>query len=134
MTPEVFVKSIYLGDRGIDGIMLELKNRDERNKIDCISRVRGDSWSYYTDEDVENGTLLFRGVTKFSMQPHGPLPSEFIGDFTVVAIDDERVGFNFQIKSGALRDDLSSVEVTIGITASSIAIIDPRYPDVLIVD
>ena len=60
-----FLNSIYLGDRFCEGI--DIKDRQIRLQINCISRVRDGSgeWNYYSDEDIEHGCLVFDEVVDF---------------------------------------------------------------------
>ena len=41
--------------------------------IDCISRIRGKHWDHYTDEDLENGAIVFIGCKKFFFDTNGIL-------------------------------------------------------------
>ena len=76
--PLKFLKTIYLGDRGITGISMDTDNGIIKIHIDCISRIRGKHWDYYTDEDLENGAIVFSGCKKFFFDTNGMLPSDFI--------------------------------------------------------
>ena len=76
--PLKFLKTIYLGDRGVTGISMDSVRKTVKIHIDCISRVRGENWNYYTDEDLENGAIVFTGCKKFFFDTNGMLPSDFI--------------------------------------------------------
>jgi hypothetical protein len=76
--PLKFLKTIYLGDRGITGISMDTDNGIIKIHIDCISRIRGKHWDHYTDEDLENGAIVFSGCKKFFFDTNGLLPSDFI--------------------------------------------------------
>ena len=76
--PLKFLKTIYLGDRGITGISMDTDNGIIKIHIDCISRIRGKHWDHYTDEDLENGAIVFSGCKKFFFDTNGMLPSDFI--------------------------------------------------------
>lgn len=76
--PLKFLKTIYLGDRGITGISMDTDNGIIKIHIDCISRIRGKHWDHYTDEELENGAIVFSGCKKFFFDTNGMLPSDFI--------------------------------------------------------
>ena len=76
--PLKFLKTIYLGDRGVTGISMDSVRKTVKIHIDCISRVRGENWNYYTDEDLENASIVFTGCKKFFFDTNGMLPSDFI--------------------------------------------------------
>ena len=85
-----FLKTIYLGDRGVTGISMDSVRKTVKIHIDCISRVRGENWNYYTDEDLENGAIVFTGCKKFFFDTNGILPSDFIEiEFVEQTADDE---------------------------------------------
>ena len=76
--PLKFLQTIYLGDRGITGISMDSVRKTVKIHIDCISRIRGKHWDHYTDEDLENGAIVFSGCKKFFFDTNGMLPSDFI--------------------------------------------------------
>ena len=76
--PLKFLKTIYLGDRGVTGISMDSVRKTVKIHIDCISRVRGENWNYYTDEDLENASIVFTGCKKFFFDTNSMLPSDFI--------------------------------------------------------
>ena len=76
--PLKFLQTIYLGDRGVTGISMDSVRKTVKIHIDCISRVRGKNWNYYTDEDLENASIVFTGCKKFFFDTNGILPSDFI--------------------------------------------------------
>ena len=76
--PLKFLKTIYLGDRGVTGISMDSVRKTVKIHIDCISRIRGKHWDHYTDEDLENGAIVFSGCKKFFFDTNGMLPSDFI--------------------------------------------------------
>lgn len=64
--PEVFLKTIYLGDGGCKGLLLYSGDRRLRILIDCISRVRDPSglWNYYSDNEGTSTPVTIRAIAQ----------------------------------------------------------------------
>jgi len=87
--PRDFFKTVYLGDRACKAILIDTWDSVVRVQVDLISRVRSASgnWDFYTDEDVEDGFLVFKKVKHFSMEPEGLLPNDLINSVSVEKAD-----------------------------------------------
>lgn len=83
MTPDQFIKTIYLGDRLCLSINLEGSRKRVLLKVDCISRVRGELWDYYDSEDVHEGFLVFENVVSCNLNLTGQLPNDWIEPVSV---------------------------------------------------
>ena len=97
--PLKFLKTIYLGDRGVTGISMDSVRETVKIHIDCISRVRGENWNYYTDEDLENASIVFTGCKKFFFDTNGMLPSDFIEIESLEQLVDNEYSIVFDIFS-----------------------------------
>ena len=97
--PLRFLKTIYLGDRGVTGISMDSVRKTVKIHIDCISRVRGKNWNYYTDEDLENASIVFTGCKKFFFDTNGILPSDFIEIESVEQTADDEYSIVFDVSS-----------------------------------
>ena len=97
--PLKFLKTIYLGDRGVTGISMDSVRKTVKIHIDCISRVRGENWNYYTDEDLENGAIVFTGCKKFFFDTNGILPSDFIEIESLEQLADNEYSIVFDVSS-----------------------------------
>ena len=97
--PIKFLKTIYLGDRGVTGISMDSVRKTVKIHIDCISRVRGESWNYYTDEDLENASIVFTGCKKFFFDTNGVLPGDFIEIESVEQTADNEYSIVFDVSS-----------------------------------
>jgi hypothetical protein len=97
--PLKFLKTIYLGDRGVTGISMDSVRKTVKIHIDCISRVRGENWNYYTDEDLENGAIVFIGCKKFFFDTNGVLPGDFIEIESVEQTADDEYCIVFDVSS-----------------------------------
>ena len=108
--PLRFLKTIYLGDRGVTGISMDSVRKTVKIHIDCISRVRGENWNYYTDEDLENASIVFTGCKKFFFDTNGILPSDFIEIESVeqTAADEYTIVFDVSSYSFAEKQHISA--------------------------
>ena len=97
--PLKFLKTIYLGDRGVTGISMDSVRKTVKIHIDCISRVRGENWNYYTDEDLENASIVFTGCRKFFFDTNGILPSDFIEIESLEQLADNEYSIVFDVSS-----------------------------------
>ncbi|PCE33250.1 hypothetical protein BZL54_05925 [Burkholderia ubonensis subsp. mesacidophila] len=121
--PFDFFKTVYLGDRACKAISINTWDSVVRIQIDLISRIRSTSgnWDYYTDEDVENGFIVFKNVKYLSMAPEGLLPNDLINSVSVEK--DNREGFwVFVLGIDSADERGQSEEVKIRIVAESVFI------------
>ena len=128
-----FLKTVYLGDRGLKGIRLDTWDDRLALQVDCISRVRSETWNFYSDEDIEDGLIVFDGVQYVAIEPVGVWPNGYIDELAA----EPRVGqAGYQISCSVEGFDLHCilVQVTIRFTAQSICLVDPADPDTKITD
>lgn len=70
MKPDDFLNSIYLGDRACKAILLDGWRKEVKIQIDAISRVRGETWDFYSAEDVVMASWFSRvSITFPSIRP-----------------------------------------------------------------
>jgi hypothetical protein len=121
--PRDFFKTVYLGDRACKAILIDTWDSVVRVRVDLISRVRSASgnWDFYTEEDVEDGFLVFKKVRHFSMEPEGLLPNDLINSVSVEKSDLDdfwvvRLGIDSADEQGQSR------EVQVKIVTESVVI------------
>lgn len=140
--PEEFVKTIYLGDRACKTIIIDGWNRHISLQIDTISRIRDSSgnWNFYTEEDIENGFIVFDSVSSFTLNPQGDLPNDWIDIIRVEKASSKNLEtpneskYKFTISLGSVKKSGTAKEIIMEITASSIYLEDPNHPGIKIVD
>lgn len=119
MTPVEFADTIYLGDRAIKSILLDGWKKEIKIQVDSISRVRGETWNFYVDENLDDGFLVMEGVVSFKLEPCGLIPDDWI-ELTSVRPTDDNTAFVFEFVAGANRPDgLSMADVYLTIIAAS---------------
>jgi len=130
MNVNKFVSSIYLGDRLLNGISLDLVHNELRLKIDLISRIRSNdgNWNFYNDEDIKNGEIVLMNVSSLRFSPDSILPNDQINYFSVTK-NGEQDFFTMSVDSISGND--KNEEVLIEIKADKVALYNP-YKDELI--
>jgi hypothetical protein len=137
INPVEFLRTIYLGDRACKEIRLNAWERRVEITVNVISRVRDPAgWNYHTAEDVVDGRLVFSDVESISFQPSGPLPNDYIGDFSVALVSEATPHgpWLFRLSIDSVYPDGRATEVTIAIVAGSVHIEDPSQPGTKIQD
>ena len=128
MNIPTFLGTIYLGDRACKSILIDGWNDIVKVQIDCISRVRSETWDYYNEENIEDGWIVFGGVKTCSFDPSGPLPNDQI-ELELEAFDEEHSEARFLIKVCSVSDSKTVFPlVKITIIAQSIHLEDPQRP------
>ena len=130
MSPQDFVRTLYLGDRACKAILIDGWNATVRMQVDCISRVRSVSgtWENYTDEDIVDGFVVFEDVDSFELANLGYLPNDSINSVEVIGRHPEHVTIEISIDS--VRPDASHHETILRIKCKSLYIEDPSKPGV----
>jgi hypothetical protein len=131
-TPQDFLKTVYLGDRACKGYILESWEKRFALIVDSISRIRSPSgiWEFDTSEDIEDGHLVFEGVTSLTFSPCGPLPNDYILGITSEPMQDTYV-FHIAIASVG-SNGTESCEVKISVQATDVYLRDPKRPELQI--
>ncbi|AXR68386.1 DUF6258 family protein [Leptospira mayottensis] len=132
MELEDFIKTIYLGDRACKKIILDSWAQEVKIQITCISRVRSEQWNYYTDEDIEDGYLVFEKVKNINFEPPGLIPNDFINDVTVEKLEEGY--YNVIINISAGYGEGEGIDIDVCIITKSVAIEDPEQPNIRIRD
>jgi hypothetical protein len=133
MQPAEFIKTIYLGDRACQNLLIDGWNERVVIQVDCISRIRSASghWDFYTDEDINEGLIVFTGVRSITFSPQGPIPNDLINSLEVLSLESESVSENseqayvFQLSVGSVDSQGHMAEVTITIVAGCIHLESP---------
>ena len=122
MTPDQFIKTIYFGDRLCLSINMEGTKKRVLLKVDCISRVRGESWNYYDGEDVHEGFLVFENVASCNLDLTGQLPNDWIEPVSVTQKADNASAWEFVFSLGVVDSQGMSSETLLTVIAENIAI------------
>ena len=128
-----FFQTLYLGDRGCQGIEIQSCEKKVRLRIDCISRVRDPSgkWEYYVAEDIYGGCLTFDEVSLCKIDSEGYLPNDYF-ELSICGVN-EGV---WEIKAliGSYDSAGTGHLVTVTIKCRSVYLEDPKRPGVKITE
>jgi hypothetical protein len=122
MAPDQFIKTIYLGDRLCLSLNMEGTKKRISLKVDCISRVRGESWNYYDAEDVHDGFLVFEDVVSCHLDSKGQLPNDWIEPVSVTKMDGDSTAWKFVFSLGVIDSKGVSSETLLTVIAENISI------------
>ncbi len=127
-----FLKTIYVGDRGLKSIMIDASQSRVVIQVDEISRIRSKSgsWEYYNDENIVEGLLVFTDVRTIVFDPAGPIPNDYINDLEAVLLPDDN--YRFMLSVGSVHVSFETTEVVVTIVAKGVHLEDPANPGVAI--
>ena len=126
------LSTIYLGDRACKAVINDEWKERIGIQIDEISRLKPgtDRWDFYNDENIENGWLVFTGVTRFTISPEGAVPGGDwieLGDVLPLPEDGQ---FRVTVHVGCVDRDGSMRDGRIEIDAAGCHLEDPRRPGI----
>ncbi len=124
-----FINTIYLGDRWLKSIIVELVNSKVKLQVNLISRIRSEDgfWNYYNDENIEDGFIVFTDVESLEMSPQGVIPNDEICDYEINIINDNVSEVIFYI--GSYDKNNNYTEVKLRLVAGGIYLEDPKQPN-----
>ena len=138
METEELVEDIYLGDRACKAIFIDSWKKRVSIQIDCISRLRpgAQCWDYYNERNIEDGWLVFSDVRSIIFDPPGPIPNDYIMDFTAkpIHLSEDQKLYLFTFAAVAMTKSDGGYEVLVKIEASRLHLEDPRFSGVEIVE
>lgn len=123
-----FLKSLYLGDRYCKGIEIDSFAGEIKIRINRISRILdgATSWNYYTDQDIENGSIVFKGIRSFYWDSVlGGLPNESV--YLIDVVEETDALATVKIVIGSIDDDANASEVVIKFSFEECYLEDANY-------
>ncbi|WP_077960816.1 DUF6258 family protein [Ensifer adhaerens] len=123
MKPDEFFKTLYLGDRGCNAVVLDGLKNEVKIQIDLISRKRSERWNFYSAEDVQDGFLVFEGVDHVAFDPPGLIPNDEIGAIKFLGYEGDR--FSIILELAHCDEAGQYVTVNATIRAKAVAIEKP---------
>lgn len=119
MSPQDLLKTVYLGDRGCMSILFDAWKSEIKIQVTCISRIRGDAWNFYSDEDLPNGFLVFEGVSGLAIDPLGAIPNDLINELAVETFDANESTYLFSLRVDSVNAQGDRLESSVRIVANS---------------
>jgi hypothetical protein len=125
-----YLETIYFGDRGCKSILIDGCSHEVKIQVDCISRVRAETWNYYTKEDLYDGCIVFEGVSSISIKPNGVIPNGYINDISAELA--KKNEYLIKLYIDADTSDGIRIEAEIEIIANAMSLEDKLKPGVRI--
>lgn len=124
-----FLSTIYLGDRACKSLLIDGWRGIVELTVNLVSRIRDPSgnWNYYSDEDIENGIVVFSGIEAISLDPPGRFPNDTIEDLVVERIGDHGL-VEFRLTATQVVENGNAYKVIVRITARDVYLVDPINP------
>lgn len=117
---EQIARSIYLGDRGIEGVAIDCLTREVRVVVDSISVFTGDRWQPEVYSEYEHAKLLFKGVSSIEFDPPGYLPNDYISGLQCHPNDD--LIWRFVITCDSVEPSGTAREISITVVAETLEV------------
>lgn len=134
LNPSDFLKTIYLGDRYCTKIIIDSNNNHVEIHVNLISRIRDESgnWNFYTEEDIENGILVFTDVNEVHLDKSGLIPNDQIYNFKVNEVNSGIC--EFIIETSHVDQNAITHDLVVKIIGKSVYLVDPQNPDFQIIN
>ncbi len=134
MDPLNLQRTIYLGDRGVKAILIQGWGKTVKVQIDSISRVRSPDgrWHFYTDEDIDDGFLVFGEVEACAIEPPGSIPDGYVGSLTISPSDELSGKYVAELHTAGRTPEGPCREIVIRVIFGSFYLEDPKNPGVQI--
>ncbi|WP_125933067.1 DUF6258 family protein [Kiloniella majae] len=131
-----FTNSLYLGDRACKKIIYDTWKEELCIQVDNISRIRSKSgnWDYYTEEDIEDGFIVFTGIKKVIFDSSGKAPNDQVNYLKIENQTEECCSFVMSIDHVDSQESDENTETILKITAENICLRNPLIPDIDIID
>ena len=123
-----FLKTIYVGDQACKAMLWDTWGSEFKLQVTCISRVRSETWNYYTAEDLPDGFIVLAGVDSVVFEPAGFVPNDLINEIRAEPTPGSTSKHLVVISVDSVDPAGDRTEVLIRVRAESIELEDSRTP------
>jgi len=130
MNFKTFINTIYLGDRACKSLLLNGWEGRVEITVNLLSRIRDSTgnWNFYSEEDIENGIIVFAGIEEVFIEPSGRFPNDAIEHLVVEKVTENGVG-HFRLTANQVTEEGETHRVIVRIVAKDLYLIDPINPE-----
>jgi len=134
MNVKSLIKSVYLGDRYCTKIIFDGEKDQVEVHVNLISRVRSTSgeWNFYSDEDIENGAIVFEGIKDINMGNMCMIPNDQIYNIDVKGMENGL--FEVVIETSHVDKDANTHDLSMRLIVENAYLYNPALPKVKIVE
>src|SRR5262245_39297648 len=135
MDPVQFLRTIYLGDRGLKSLLIDSESARVVLTIDRISRCNDTTgrWDFRNIDDIVDGRIVLTGVTWIALEPAGYIPNDYINEFVVEPLESTAAEYRgapylFKFSVGHVSKfggKVESAEVLVKVAAKAVHLEDP---------
>jgi hypothetical protein len=120
------LETIYLGDRFCKKWIYDFERKVIMVQMDCISRLHEntETWDCYTKRDIENGYIVFEGVS--DIKKNGEMNDEI---YSILIEREENHIFHFKIFGVYINEESVSSNVEMTFRAEEMYLLDPKFPE-----
>lgn len=129
MNPINFLETLYLGDRYCTKMIINSQGNLLEVHVNLISRVRDVSgeWNFYTDEDIENGIIVFFGLREIHFDQSGLIPNDEL--YNIKATKFSENVYEFIIETSNVSKNALTTDLMIKVLAEGVYLLDPNNPE-----
>lgn len=122
MKPNEFIRKIYYGDSGCKKLIIDGWSGSIQIQLDSIFIMKGDSFNYFVDEEINDGFIIFEGVSNFSWSGNF-IPNDLINSISCNSDSpNERGEYSFTVCINHVDSESHSHEVSLLFSATNVSI------------
>ncbi len=122
MRPNEFIKKIYYGDSGCKQVIIDGWSGSVQIQLDSMFVMKGDSFDYLVDEEINDGFIIFEGVNDFSWSGRF-LPNDVINSiFCHSDSTNDRGEYSFTVSISHVDSEAHSHEIILLISATNVSL------------
>ncbi len=122
MKPNEFIKKIYYGDSGCKKVIIDGWSGSVQIQLDSMFIIKGKSFDYLVDEEINDGFIIFEGVNNFSWSGSF-LPNDVVSSISCHSDSANEQGeYSFTVSINHVDSNAHSHEIVLSISATNVSL------------